>query len=124
MPRRADDAAHARPRDHQAAADRRPQHRSRRMKTEAAIAPADDRVERHVPGEPHDDDREQNGARDDEVTRRCPPAEASSIGRICRPMKMKASMLSSEDDCVPHGVRRDADRRGHSLRCRARHVIA
>ena len=41
--RKRDDAAHAGPRDDQAAANRRPQHRAWRMKTEPAIPPSDRR---------------------------------------------------------------------------------
>ena len=81
-----DDAAHAGPRDDQAAADGRPQHRPRRMKADAAVPPSDDGVEGHVPGEAHDDHRQQHRAGDGEVAaaiRRLPGCResAESAGR-------------------------------------------
>ena len=65
--RERDDAAHARPRNDQAAPHGRPQHRTWRMKADASMAPADHGIEGHVPGQPHDDHGHQDGAGDDEV---------------------------------------------------------
>ena len=55
-----DDAAHARPRNDQAAADGRPQHRPWWMEAAPAVPPPDDRIEGHVPGEANNDDSEQD----------------------------------------------------------------
>src|SRR6267154_5946264 len=57
-----DDAAHARPRNDQAAADSWPQHRPWWMEPVPAVPPPDDRIEAHVPGEANNDDGQQNRA--------------------------------------------------------------
>ncbi len=66
--RQRDDAAHAGPRDDQTAANRRTQHRARRMKTEPAISPSDDGIEGHVPGDPDDDHGHEDGTGDGKVS--------------------------------------------------------
>ena len=92
-----DNAAHAGPRNDQAAADGRPQHRPWRMKTAPAVSPSDDCIEGHVPGEAHDDHGQEDRAGDDESIARGPLASRlSRIGRICRPMKMNARMFSTK----------------------------
>ena len=91
-----DDAAHAGPRDDQAAPDGRPQHRPRRMKADPAVPPPDDGVERHVPGEAHQDHRHAGPRRRRRsIAQRSAASRLSRIGRICRPMKMNARMFSA-----------------------------
>ena len=119
--RQRDDAAHAGPRDDQAAADRRAQHRARRMKTEPAIPPSDDGVEGHVPGDPDDDHGHEDGAGDGKV----PPARRRLEARQNRPDLQadedEGQHVQQEDHRLPHGVRRDADPRGDALGRRPRH---
>ena len=116
-----DDAAHAGPRNDQAAPDGRPQHRPWRMKPEPAVPPPDDGIEGHVPGEAHDDDGQQDRAGDGEV----PPAVRGFQALENRPNLQadedERQDVQREHDRLPHGIRRDAYACGNALRRGPRH---
>ncbi len=74
------------------------------MKPEPAVSPPDERVERHVPGEAHDDHRQQDGTSDGEV----PP----SLGWF-QALENRPNLQADEDE--REDVQREHDRLPHGI---------
>ena len=91
------------------------------MKAEPAFSPSDDGIEGHVPGDPDDDDRHEDGAGDGKVLPACRRLEARQDRADLQADEDEGQHVQHEDHRLPHGVRRDADPRGDPLGRRPRH---
>ena len=106
---------HPGPRNNQAASNRRPQHWSRRIETDPAMAPPDDSIEGHVPGEAHDDHRHQHCAGHREISRSIPCGQSFPNWPELEADENEGQDVEREHDRIPNGIRRDTHPCGSSL---------